>query len=32
MDKTRSFIEEKLINDPKKSAIEAIKVWQKAIK
>ena len=32
MDKTRSFIEEKLINDPKKSSINAIKVWQKAVK
>lgn len=32
MNQTRSFIEDKLIKDPKKSAINAIKVWERSTK
>lgn len=30
MNETRKFVEDKLINDPKKASIEAINIWKKA--
>jgi hypothetical protein len=30
MKETRDFIEDKLIKDPKQSAVEAIDIWKKA--